>query len=164
MNKLQDINLKTIKIFNTLYLFEFIFNNELLNIKNIESEEFINEEINIDLIYEIFDEIWKFSNKYDKDAKLLEKMIYDVAYDSNTFNEHKELIYFCLINNIDITFEVDNQILEKIKDYIVNITHEYGNKIKIRYLIKNYNMFIKQAFINNYKYEILLCKENFCLN
>lgn len=164
MEKLKDINEKTLKVFNTLYLFETILINEILNTKNIRHEDFVNESINIDFIYEVFDEIWSFCNSYKYDQLLVENMIYDVLNDKITLNEHKDIILFFLSKNENLEFDIDYKLLEEIKNYVVNLTHEYGNKIKISSLLRNYNIFFKTDRLSKYKYETLLCEENFCFN
>lgn len=161
MKKDNEIKQNYHKTLNTFFLFETLFYTEYTHKYDSELEliDLFNSDIFVDVefIYDLFNEIWLYSNSLGETSTAKE-LNYDVINHSNEDTDHyklaKEYNYF----------DIDYVLLQSIKDYVYNILHTYGNKIRIKYLYKNYLFFVKNIEIDRHKINLLISSENFCLN
>ena len=152
---------------NTCFLFETFLYSEFFS-KVAENDDkyhlyidalsSCNELIDEQFITSVFTEIWHFTDQIDINPRLSEDLIHDIMSSTNTDDD-----FFKLTKEFDL-FDFDYKILEKIKEYSINIIKEYEGKIKMKHFFKNYNIFIKNEIISKFRLELLVAEDNICVN
>jgi hypothetical protein len=152
---------------NTYHLFESFLYGEFYNkvsetddvdnkyLETLENNDYFIDDI---FLYDLFDNIWKFSEQIDVNPRLSENLILDIL---NTSNEGDD--FFKLTKEFDL-FDFDYKTLEQIRDYSISIMNEYQGTMKMKHFFKNYTLFLKNEMISKFRIELLVTEDNICLN